>query len=65
VATVYQEAIQSEFLSALEKDLDDLLQIGEAEATACREAPVFDDYDSDPDDDAEPFIGAASCIGRA
>jgi hypothetical protein len=37
-ATVLQEANNSESLSALEKDLDLLLQIGKPEATACRGA---------------------------
>ena len=52
-ATVYQEAIQSAFLCDMEKDL---LQIGakKKEATACWEAPIFDDY-SDSDDDSEPY----------
>ena len=51
--TVYQEAIQSAFLCDMKKDL---LQIGakKKEATACREAPIFDDY-SDSDDDSEPY----------
>jgi hypothetical protein len=44
-------------LSALEEDLDRLLKIGEGEATACWETPIFDDYDSDSDDGAEPFMG--------
>jgi hypothetical protein len=34
-ATIYQEAIRSESLSALEEDLDWLLKIGERDATAC------------------------------
>jgi hypothetical protein len=53
-ASIYQQAIQSEFLSALEKDLDDLLKIGGEGATTCREAPIFDKY-SDSDDDSEPL----------
>jgi hypothetical protein len=42
--SIYREFTQSEFLSALEEDLDKLLKIGEEGATACREAPVFDKY---------------------
>jgi hypothetical protein len=49
--------MQFESLSALEEDLDRLLKIGEGEATACREAPTFDDYDSNSDDGVEPFMG--------
>jgi hypothetical protein len=37
-ATEHQEANNSESLSALEKDLDYLLQIGKPDATACRGA---------------------------
>jgi hypothetical protein len=55
-ASVYQEFIQSEFLSALEKDLDNLLKLKDAGAIACWEAPVFDKY-SDSDDDSETFPG--------
>jgi hypothetical protein len=44
-ATIYQEAMQYESLSALEEDLDRLLQLGEGEATACREATVFPNYE--------------------
>ncbi|RLN03691.1 putative polyprotein [Panicum miliaceum] len=51
--TVYQEAMESEFYSALEKDLDELLELGDKDATACREAPIFDDYDSESDPEAE------------
>jgi hypothetical protein len=46
--------MQSEFLSALEEDLDDLLKIGEEGATACQEAHVFDNY-PDSDDDPKSF----------
>ncbi|RLN24524.1 hypothetical protein C2845_PM07G14760 [Panicum miliaceum] len=46
----------SESLSAL-KDLDHLLKIGEGQAIACQEAPIFDVYDSDSNDGAEPFMG--------
>jgi hypothetical protein len=49
--------MQSESLSALEENLDFLLRIGEGDATACWEAPIFDTYDSDFDDSAEPFMG--------
>jgi hypothetical protein len=56
-STVYQEAIQSKFLSSSEKDLDGLLKIGEVGTTACWEASIFDDYDSDSDDNVEPFMG--------
>jgi hypothetical protein len=44
-------------LSALEEDLDRLLKIGEGEATACREAPLFDKY-SNSDGDPEPSTGS-------
>jgi hypothetical protein len=37
----------------LEKDLDRLLKIGDEDATACREAHIFDKY-SDSDDNPEP-----------
>jgi hypothetical protein len=53
-ASVYQELTQSEFLSALEEDLDNLLKLEDARATACREAPIFDKY-SDSDDDSKTF----------
>jgi hypothetical protein len=43
-AIVYQEAMRFEALSALEEDLDHLLKIGDEDATACREAPIFDKY---------------------
>jgi hypothetical protein len=46
----------SKSLSALEEDLDLLLQLGEGEATACQGAPVFDDY-SDSDDHIMPSLG--------
>jgi hypothetical protein len=39
-ATVYQEAMQFESLTALEEYLDHLLEIEKDEVTACREAPV-------------------------
>jgi hypothetical protein len=45
-----------ESLSTLEKDLDRLLKIREGEATACQEAPIFDDYDWHSDDGAETFM---------
>jgi hypothetical protein len=60
-ASIYQQAIQSEFLSALEKDLDDLLKIGGEGATTCREAPIFDKY-SDSDNDPGPFSGCHSSL---
>jgi hypothetical protein len=41
----------------LNEDLDQLLKIGKGEATAYRDAPIFDDYESDYDDGAEPFLG--------
>ena len=44
-------------LSALEKDLDLLLQLGEDEATACREAIILPDYESHSDD-GMPLLGA-------
>jgi hypothetical protein len=56
-ATVYQEAMRFKSLSALEEDLDRLLKIGEGEATACQEARIFNDYDSDSNNGAEPFMG--------
>jgi hypothetical protein len=49
--------MQFESLSALEEDLDHLLKIGKWEATTCWEAPIFDDYNSESDDSAEPFMG--------
>jgi hypothetical protein len=55
-ASVYQGITQSEFLSTLEEDLDNLLKIGDEGATACREAPVFDKY-SESDDDSETSQG--------
>jgi hypothetical protein len=55
VATVYQEAMLFESLSELEEDLDRLLKIGDGEATECREAPIFDDYDLDSDNSTEPL----------
>jgi hypothetical protein len=57
VSTVYQKAIRSESLSALEKNLDHLLKIGKDEATASQEAPIFDDYSSNSDDGEVPFMG--------
>jgi hypothetical protein len=62
---VYQEAIQSEFLSALEEDLDDILKIGVKEPTACREVPIFDGHYLDSDDSVEPFMldsGLQDCV---
>ena len=48
--SIYRNTFQSEFLSSLEEDLDRLLNIGEEDTTACREAPIFDNYlDSDDD----------------
>jgi hypothetical protein len=41
---VYWEPMQFKSLSALDKNLDRLLKIGEERATACRVAPVFDMY---------------------
>ena len=43
----------------MEKDLDDLLKLGEekVEDTACREAPIYNGYNLDSDDNAEPFMG--------
>jgi hypothetical protein len=38
------------------EDLDRLLRIRKDEATACREATIFDDYNSDSDESAEPFL---------
>ncbi|RLN03008.1 hypothetical protein C2845_PM13G02960 [Panicum miliaceum] len=61
-ATVYQEATKSEFYSALEKDLDELLELGDKAATACREAPIFDDYDSDSGPEAEPYSGGQGLV---
>jgi hypothetical protein len=57
VSTIYQEATRFESLSALEEDLDRLLKIGKDEATACREAPIFNEYDSDSYDSIERFYG--------
>jgi hypothetical protein len=44
----FEEATQSESLSDLEEDLDHLLKLRDKGATACRGAPVFDNY-LDPD----------------
>jgi hypothetical protein len=41
----------------LEEDLDRLLKLGDEGDTACREAPIFDNY-SDSDDDPESFSGS-------
>jgi hypothetical protein len=41
----------------LEEDLDRLLKTRKDEATACWEAPIFDDYNSDSDDGAVAFMG--------
>jgi hypothetical protein len=41
----------------LEEDLDRLLKIGKDEATVSREAPIFNDYNSDSDYGAVPFMG--------
>jgi hypothetical protein len=46
----------SKSLSALEKDLDLLLQLGEREATACQGSTIFDDY-SDSNDHITPLLG--------
>jgi hypothetical protein len=43
-ASIYKELTQYEFLFALEEDLDNLLMLGDAGATACQEAPIFDKY---------------------
>ncbi|RLN41037.1 uncharacterized protein C2845_PM01G20280 [Panicum miliaceum] len=56
------KAIKSEFYSALEKDLDELLEVGDKDATACREAPIFDDYVSDSDPEAEPYLGGKGLV---
>jgi hypothetical protein len=48
----------SKSLSALEEDLDRLLQLGEGEATARREAPVFDYFSDSDDDPAMPLLGS-------
>jgi hypothetical protein len=50
-------------LSALEEDLDLLLQLGEGEATACQGAPVFDDY-LDSDDHITLFLGGHQALAR-
>jgi hypothetical protein len=55
-ASVYQELSQSKFISASEEDLNNLLNIGGEGATACRKAPVFDNY-SDSNDDPKTFLG--------
>ena len=41
----------------MEKNLDGLPRIGEGEATACREAPIFHSY-SDSDDDSALAMGS-------
>jgi hypothetical protein len=55
-ASIYQELTQSEFISTFEEDLDNLLKLGDAGATTCRDAPVFNKY-LDSDDDSETFLG--------
>lgn len=60
-ATIYREAIQSESFFDFEKDLDDLLHTRldkKKEATACREAPIFDYY-LGSDDDTETVISTS------
>jgi hypothetical protein len=49
-ATIYHEATWFESLSTLEEDLDHLLKIEKDEATSCREALIFDNYDSNSED---------------
>ncbi|RLN03150.1 retrotransposon protein, putative, unclassified [Panicum miliaceum] len=44
------------------EDLDELLGLGEKDATACREAPIFDDYDSDSNPEAEPYLGGRGLV---
>ncbi|RLN12210.1 hypothetical protein C2845_PM09G10430 [Panicum miliaceum] len=52
-AFTYGEALRSKSLSDLEEDLDLLLKLGDEDATAIPEAPVFDAYtDSDDDHDS-------------
>jgi hypothetical protein len=48
--------MQFKSIYAFEENLDRLLKIGQGEATACREAPVFDKY-SDSDYDPETPSG--------
>ncbi|RLN22041.1 hypothetical protein C2845_PM07G08700 [Panicum miliaceum] len=60
--THLEEAKKSEFYSALEKDLDELLDLGYKDGTACREAPIFDDYNSDSDTEAEPYLGGQGLV---
>jgi hypothetical protein len=55
-ASVYQELTQSEFISVLEEDLDNLLKPGDVGATTYRECPIFDKY-SDSDEDPKTFPG--------
>ena len=50
MASIYQETIRSIFPSLQEERSDHLLCLGGEDATACREAPVFDSY---PDSDEE------------
>jgi hypothetical protein len=49
--------MRAESLSALEEDIDRLHKIGQRDATACREAPIYDVYESNSDDSTEPFMG--------
>jgi hypothetical protein len=56
-ASVNEEVARSESLSDLEEDLDRLLKLGDERATACLEAPVFDN-NSDLDDNPESFSGS-------
>jgi hypothetical protein len=56
-ATIYQEAMQFKTLLTLVEDLDRLLKIGDEDATAYREAPIFNKY-TDLDGDSEPSMGS-------
>jgi hypothetical protein len=49
-----KEATRSKSLTDLEEDLDRVLKFGDERATACRGAPIFDNY-SESDDDPESF----------
>jgi hypothetical protein len=59
-----KEATRFESLSDLEEDLDCLLKLGDVGATACWEAPVFDNY-LDSNDDPKSFSGSHLGLGLA
>jgi hypothetical protein len=57
----YSPVFESKSLSAVDENLDFLLQLGDREATACQGAPVFDDY-SDSGDHITPLLGGHQAL---